>query len=413
MKKKTKSNKRWKEDLAKKELWRPLQYVLGLEIIMIVVGLLLEMIFGNKIYYFCMHNQSISYIIKFYDLFVNVNSVLAAIVIFFYSVQDSKKVGIPNRTILTYSFGSFAVPLFFIMAMCLLPFTLLLLNFNMIIVSIITLAIVFGLQMLIVVIILISTSYKFSYDIICNVEVKCYKKLCEKSSYNAKSKKFLKTNYANSLYHFEQIIMSDELTTIKMGLIKRLLCVPFYDKKRVRIKEICKKGNVYNGNVEKKCLEQNDLFVIYKFYYENLFSAMEYLSKKENNIERNKVYLVLYELLEEIKETYEKTTKSEKIKKNYLMTVSGILNAVLDSDAMDKEAFSNYVFNECIEDMEIWREQIGLYFLFQEYLYRTHIERNEICQKIKLDKLLNIRGILQWTLIKKMNFYIMSSGKYG
>lgn len=57
---------------------------------------------------------------------------------------------------------------------------------------------------------------------------------------------------------------------------------------------------------------------------------------------------------------------------NYMMTTAGIMNAILDSRTPDAEGFCNYVLNECITEDGIRQKQIGLYFLFQEYLYRTY-----------------------------------------
>ena len=71
------------------------------------------------------------------------------------------------------------------------------------------------------------------------------------------------------------------------------------------------------------------------------------------------------------------------------MTICGILNPVMESNADDAEGFCNYVFNHIVCDSE-WGLQIDFYFLFQEYLYRTNPNA------IKLKLLEEVYGLGRW-----------------
>lgn len=59
---------------------------------------------------------------QLFNIIITLDTILAAAVVFFYSVQDSRKEGIPHRTIMAYTFGSFTVPILFIVIMFILPF---------------------------------------------------------------------------------------------------------------------------------------------------------------------------------------------------------------------------------------------------------------------------------------------------
>lgn len=85
---------------------------------------------------------------------------------------------------------------------------------------------------------------------------------------------------------------------------------------------------------------------------------------------------------------------------NYMMTIAGMLNAILDSRTPDAEGFCNYVLNDCIADEGIRKDQIGLYFLFQEYLYRTYMSDEDACA-MPMNHIDGIRDIGNWSINPK------------
>lgn len=81
-----------------------------------------------------------------------------------------------------------------------------------------------------------------------------------------------------------------------------------------------------------------------------------------------------------------------------MMTVAGLMNAVLESEAPDAEGFCNHILNECIQDEEVRLKQIGLYFLYQEYLYRTRIEEKDDDKIIPIEYIKCINGVRGWRM---------------
>lgn len=337
----------------------------------------------------------------FYDILITISTILAATVIFFYSVQDNKKEGIPHRAILAYSFGSLTIPVFFFLSMLILPVSFWLYHVNMKISFVVCIFFSYCFQMLIIALILFSTSFSYGLRVICNAEIRQYQKLCK---IKKESSRDLENNpqfiWTYLMHHLEQAVTSDELIADKMMLVRELLKTPYHDKKRILAKI---QKNKYESSMSKERLENNDLGRIYEFYYLNLSAAMEYLSRAEHRAERDKIYWVLYEFLDDLQKLYGKVDdvndlKKKKARKNYMMTVAGLMNAVLESEAPDAEGFCNHILNECIKDEEVRLKQVGLYFLFQEYLYWTRIEEKNDDKIIPVEYVNCINGVHGWRM---------------
>lgn len=338
---------------------------------------------------------------SFNDMLITISTILAATVIFFYSVQDNRKEGIPHRAILAYSFGSYAIPVFFFLSMIILPAGFWLFQFNMRITFIVCTAFSFFFQISIMALILFSTSFTYGLRVIRNAEIRQYMMLRESRGGNDSE---LESNpqfiWTYLLHHLEQVVTSDELIADKMMLVRELLKTPYHKKQR-KWHERRKRRNEIVSDMLKICLEENDPGRIYEFYYGNLSAVMRYLSCKEHSSEREKIYLVLYEFLDNMKELYAMVKKSQSLHMeeagaNYLMTISGLMNAILDSETSDAELVCNYILNKCIKDQEIREKQIGLYFLFQEYLYRIRKEGKDSDRVIPLQHLSQINGVTGW-----------------
>ena len=95
--------------------------------------------------------------------------------------------------------------------------------------------------------------------------------------------------------------------------------------------------------------------------------------KLESLEERKTIYIVLYEFMEELTELYEKACKQlrkeknvlKECRENYIMTICGILNPVMESCVDDAEGFCNYVFNHIVSDKEFIQHNIDSFPLFQ------------------------------------------------
>ena len=260
-----------------------------------------------------------------------------------------------------------------------------------------------------------STSHSYSIHAICNAEIRQYQKLIKlDTTYREQTLDNVQNTEQISplvwtylLEHMEQALLSDELITDKLEITRRLLRVPYYEKEicifeeffwllNGYIKNKTKSANVY-PKISANRLKNNHPDSIYEFYYRNLITVLQRIKQQDYKEERHKLYLILYGFMEELTELYNDVCKNscQEIKNSchshYTITFCGILNAVMDSNVQESAEFCHYVFNNIVS-IDVWQMQICLYFIFQEYLYRT----NE--NAVKLDSLENIKALDTWQL---------------
>lgn len=352
---------------------------------------------------------------KYCNLVMTLNTILAAAVIFYYSIQDNRRGGIPHRAILAYTFGSFTIPVLFVITLIMLPFYYVAFSFELDWTGYISLLFTYIIQMMIVIFILASTSYQYSVYAITNVEIRQFQALNEFEKIkqrrgedrgsmfnrNAEQNSFFSWTYLE--HHLEQVTVSEEMAVDKLLIARRILRVPYYHgeiKLRGELLEttiahrlISKFFSSCEIKMSPEGLKTNNSKKVYEFYYGNLLAVFKHIEQPEKLEYRNKMYLILYEFLEELTELYDnnelKAAQSEESKKNYEMTVAGIVNAVLACNAEESEAFCNYVFNNIVS-RDVWNTQISLYFLFQEYLYRTNSDA------VRLENIECIEGVEKW-----------------
>lgn len=356
---------------------------------------------------------------KYCNLVMTLNTILAAAVIFFYSVQDSRKGGIPHRTILAYTLGAFTVPVLFVTTLLMLPFCYISESLNLNWTVCISLLLTYIIQIMIVVFILTSTSYQYSVYAITNVEIRQYRAMCNQETEMAEntldencSRKKVEQNpfftWTYLQHHLEQITVSDELVADKLLVARRILRVPYYEKEILLREEVLRSFRMYGQKLQMSAdkLENNNIRKIYEFYYGNLLAVFNQIRNPVDSEYRDKVYLILYEFMEELTELYEEKEREEESNspQNYLMTVAGIINAVLSSGIREAEAFCNYVFNNIISK-DVWDKQIGLYIIYRKYLYAKELN---LINTTKID-LSHIVGIDKWksNLAKNIGIYIL------
>lgn len=355
---------------------------------------------------------------RFFDIIITLDTILAASVIFFYSVQDNRKGGIPHRVIMSYAYGSFLLPCMFIVILLLVPINFGAISLNLRWTAWFGMLYTYIVQMRIIVIILKSTSYQVSVNILGNAEIRQYDAICcmeneniqdmERKNHVAENPLFRQTYLQ---HHFGQVVLSNELSSDKLELMRRLLRIPYYEgeiklmKEHMFCKTAMKKQSLTGWKSKKgfpeisfRKLGENSLANIYEFYYENLLMVLNQ-DKKEYIDERNRIYFVIYEFIEELSKLREinkgipmSCDTAEKCCCNYLMTICGILNAVMDSNVEEAESVCHYVLNNIV-CKDVWNLQVGLYIFFQEYL--VHINR----AAIKLDALNRMRELENWKLL--------------
>lgn len=320
-----------------------------------------------------------------YQDFVSaVHTVLGAAVIFYYSVKDNQKVGIPPRTIMSYSFGSWAIPLLFAFSTVLVMDMIFVRNRGWFIWVLVSLAASVLTQILCVALILISTSYNYDVHVICNAEIRQFQYMRHDQDLNP-------IVWIYMMRHLEQAVKSDDLMGDRMVLSQKLLRTPFYEKEQLfnkRLRLDFSRVYVYPA------------FRFYGYYYDNLVPVFQYLASEKHKEERMKMYQLLYELVREVDEEYYKlendgfqylphveaqSEEEEKVtplygadgererknecRKKLLIIVSAIMNAVLFAGPEDSEAFCNHILNECMKQDELRGCQVKLYFLYQELLH--------------------------------------------
>ena len=244
---------------------------------------------------------------KYCNLVMTLNTILAAAVIFFYSVQDSRKGGIPHRTILAYTLGAFTVPVLFVTTLLMLPFCYISESLNLNWTVCISLLLTYIIQIMIVVFILTSTSYQYSVYAITNVEIRQYRAMCNQETEMAEntldencSRKKVEQNpfftWTYLQHHLEQITVSDELVADKLLVARRILRVPYYEKEILLREEVLRSFRMYGQKLQMSAdkLENNNIRKIYEFYYGNLLAVFNQIRNPVDSEYRDKVYLILY-----------------------------------------------------------------------------------------------------------------------
>lgn len=311
---------------------------------------------------------------SFFEIVSTMDTILGASVIFFYTIQNNRSVGMPHRVIMAHSFGSFSVPIIFFIAIIMIPLIWLLKSLNMLLVAFIALCITIILQILLVVFILLTVSYRYCIQVICDVEKKQFLFLTFLKE--KKGKDLLQRTISPYLYKYmEYVVKSDEIIVDKAIILRRLLRIPFCKKDQPwlnlfllmfeRFERIDISGSEY--------LQKDKKWELYSFYFNNLVPVFEYLAADIRTEERNRFYLILYEFVDELNHIYFNPKAQEQEKGNYHIVVSAIMNAALASTAVEKEEFCNFIFKEYIQDKKTRTVQIGLYILFQEFLYSTDV----------------------------------------
>lgn len=357
---------------------------------------------------------------EYTGLVVTLNTILATVVIFFYSVQDTKKSGVSHRAIMAYSKGSFAIPVLFFLTFITCPMMFLFYELSMKWSAFYCMLVTYVIEVYISCLILISTSFQYNVHVLCNVEIRQFNALKEldKNRVVKRRKDGYKGNplyvWTYLLHHIEDVIRSDELISDKLIVIKRLIRVPFYNKEFSLWRRVINIFGRYVGvtildsKIKDSFVEMigdNDPERVYEFYYYNVLSVLE-CQKETRAEEQEKFNMVLYEFIEELTEAYciYRDSESES-SKNYILAVSGILNAVLYSNVEKSEDVCITVFNNILSKYKKLEDDymnlLNLYILYQQLLKTVKPEAS------KIDKIYNIDRFYEWTIDEiRLNQYL-------
>lgn len=315
------------------------------------------------------------------NVVVAYSTMLAAVVIFYYSVTENKCLGVPYRRLIAYTVGSLTIPILFMVTLLLTVFMVIARYMPWKHTMYVCAIYILLLQTCMIVEILRSTSYDYGKRVICREERKNYGKKMESGA----NCSMIWVYFTGRL---EQAIHSDEIIQDKKELLEEFLRIPFQTKKgRFSRKNFCQK--VFEGKEEWE--------KIYQFYFSNISSAFQNLDGGEKGIERNELHLCIGGFLKELYECLEKFADStqddrkKEVNVVYHMVLSGIMNGMIYSDAEDAAVFCDYIFSECIPD-ELSTLQLCLYVLFQEVMYMLDKEPKK--------RQLRIKKLTEWKFIK-------------
>lgn len=303
---------------------------------------------------------------EFRSMILTIDTILAAAVIFFYSIIDNRKTGISHRTIMTYTFGSLMVPGLFSMTIILLPIMYITSGMGMIATMWGCIAISYLLQIIIIFLILISTSYNYSLQAVCYAEIGQF----EHMSIDLKNDK---KKMLGQVRHMEQVVISDDLSVEKEKMISALLKVPFYKRRKL-----------YRVGLETGKLLHLETEHLYKYYYMNVNSVFHQLKNEANECQM--MYEILYVFIDELWEIFNKATENmsyedeifRQAEENYICVVAAILNAVAESGNIGAIKFADQVlqkqldYNKKNSKLEIFNKQMGLYLCYLQFLFYVY-----------------------------------------
>ncbi|MCI8616412.1 hypothetical protein D7V94_15400 [Parablautia intestinalis] len=305
---------------------------------------------------------------------ITYETVLAAVVLFFYGVIDNRRLGVPYRRLAAYTIGSRTIPVLFVVTWLLSLSTYVFHYLELRHTVYAIMLYVLGVQTFVIVQILMSTSYRHCKKIICRVERKKYMTGLK-----------LEENYDDEWFHFlghlERAIHSDEFISDKKELLADFLRIPISGQN----------GKKINADwIGQEYAEFKKQERLYEFYFFNILFSFQNFDKDENNMERNQLYKAISDFIlclsDEMKMNNatngEYPSVTEQI---YHMIISGIMNGLLASNAEKSWKICDKIFSGLADILpsEVFMQQLQLFVLFQELLAAINSDISFRTQKIE------------------------------
>lgn len=288
----------------------------------------------------------------YYELLIAVSAIVTATVVLFYTMIDNRRMGIANRMVISYYAGRYALPCCFMLTLIGLPVIQILLDINREYIAEAGIVIIFTVQLGLIALILVATSFRCNIYFICKIEKSQLNLMLE----DGMEDEFL---WMYMVHHMEGIAAAEGIFLEKSQLIYKLLKVP-----------------LETGDWKERQETKRWKKVIYKYYYMNLEGLFRQV-REDQGLE--KIYAVLYEFAGEIAGDNLGVNQQTR-----LLINSAILNAALYSGVAEKSGFCACFINQYV-DNQIRNGQIVLFYLFHDLLYRTghdNINR-EVVQSLK------------------------------
>lgn len=302
------------------------------------------------------------------NVIVTYGTMLVASVIFFYSVMDNKRLGIPYRRLLDLTIGSHTIPILFIMTLLLTVFMVMARAVSWKYTTYVCMGYILLVQMYVIVHILLSTSYAHCKRIICRYE----------------RKRFMKQEKIYNLGEFtgylERAVHSGEIIQDKAEMLGDFLRIPFDGAV----------WKMYGRSIRKGTFdEKREGRRIYGFYFVNILSAFRNGGEDITDLELDQLYAVIINFLKKyldqdgsgmgaLKKCLQKKYKEQEytcmIQYISHMVISGIMNGLIFGNARGHTELYRSILAKCEFSDEVKRKQIQLRALFQEVLVLTDMK---------------------------------------
>lgn len=296
-------------------------------------------------------------------------TMVVAIVVLFYTIRDGQKMGVPTRTIMMYTFGSYSIPILLLLSMILVPaINLLKVTGNM---NSACLAIFFCyyFQLLTIFEIMAITSSRYSSFILAEVGKKYLR---------AKKLKDQKKETSRIVPHLAGVLFSDESLSIKLSYINMFIYAPFCESEYYfeHMKHTKKSIHIASSTLKQNLILEYDDEGLYQYYYNNLYEV--FLNKQD--FRSSEYYGQLHEKLISfvriVTDIYNnqsgKDVKIEaKMRKKCLLILSAILNSMIITAEAGAEKFLEKFFILTMNSRMDSQSDLGsrmfiLYLLFLE-----------------------------------------------
>lgn len=363
-------------------------------------------------------------------------TIMMAVVIFFCEIQESTRFGVSHRRIMSYSVGTFLIPVLLFFSAIEIPIIYVSTIMSWRVVAFLNIFYAYIIQTGCIYVCLYISSHWYVRQAICNVEIRTFEYISNENtlySSNCLNEDSLNDNreiWAYLVRHLVLVFKSDETIDDKMVLAQKLIRTPFF-KKEGKFKTL-----VFQP--QKLCtLEAEN---IYEFYYNNILGVFNELEAEKKSEDRLKFLVVLYDFVQELNNQYFSAKKwivnekldvidwKNRLKTNYTMSIAAVLNSILVSEIDEAYEACEKVLQICVdnilEETEIDRKtereellfvQLRLFFLYQELVYIT--KPNQF-KGDKLDKFIDLYVEIEKKFInRKIRFWYEYSWwiwcKYG
>lgn len=296
-------------------------------------------------------------------------TMVVAIVVLFYTIRDGQKMGVPTRTIMMYTFGSYSIPILLLLSLILVPTINLLKVTGNVNSACLAIFFCYYFQLLTIFEIMVITSSRYSSFILAKVGKKYLR---------ARQLKKPEKETLRIVPHLAGVLFSDESLSIKFSYINMFVYAPFYELEYYfkHMKNTKKSIHTPSNNLKKDLILEYDDEILYQYYYNNLYEV--FLNKQDfrSSGYYGKLHEKLINFVRIVTDIYNNQSEEDvqteaKMRKKCLLILSAILNSMLITAEAGAEKFLENFFVLTMNSRVGLQSDLGsrmfiLYLLFLE-----------------------------------------------